>query len=133
MQTAKKPIPQLPGYISNLTEKAQIYYRQISESLETKPGETTAPRDVLNYVLETLCDIEIAVGDPDTYIETLNDTKIDFVEQWNSTVLSDKNPNSAILKTMGVTGEMAFRWVSTRFQFAQRNDELKEMVEDNQE
>jgi hypothetical protein len=51
-----------------LTYKAQRYWLEVAYSLEGINGRCATQKEILDYVLTTLCDIEELVGDPITWI-----------------------------------------------------------------
>lgn len=124
----------LPPYIAILSDKARRQYIDIFHSLDMPGGGLPTDQQVLEYALESLYDIERLVGDPEEYIDTLNETKPDFIELWDATVLNEKNPNAKILTTMGMTGQMVFKWVAARFQFVKREPKvIAEEVEETED
>lgn len=54
--------------IESLSYKAQRYYMEIVYSLEGINGRPATHKEILDYVLTTMCDIEEIVGDPVTFI-----------------------------------------------------------------
>ncbi|GAA0561838.1 hypothetical protein [Chitinophaga japonensis] len=60
-----------------LTEKAEKYYNKLAYDLEPKrnSGHGASQSDVVNYVLETLADIEAVVGDPVIWLQEQKESK----------------------------------------------------------
>lgn len=55
--------------IVELSYKAQRYFSEVSYSLEGINGRSATHKEILNYLLTTLADIEELVGDPVLWIE----------------------------------------------------------------
>lgn len=132
MAVSGKPQFEVPDYISELSEKAKQEYLDIAHSLDV-PNLIVTSNDVLEYALEQLYDMERLVGDPEDYVRTLQLSQVNFVESWDATVLNDKNPNAKMLKTLGITGQMVFRWVAERFQFVHKESPVIEPEQTEEE
>lgn len=54
--------------LEDLSYKAQRYWMEVAYSLEGINGHPATQKEILDYLLTTLCDIEEIVGDPVTFI-----------------------------------------------------------------
>lgn len=52
-----------------LSEKAEKYFNEVMYSLDFGTGKEPTILDVVNYIIETLGDIEESVGDPLTFLQ----------------------------------------------------------------
>lgn len=72
--------------LESLSYKAQRYYMEIAYSLEGINGRPATQKEILDYLLTTLCDIEEIVGDPVTFIgenkqKTMPEQKMTYQER----------------------------------------------------
>lgn len=53
----------------DLTDKAKAYYNEVAYGLDFGDGKCATQTQVINYMLETLSDIEGKFGDPVNYLK----------------------------------------------------------------
>jgi hypothetical protein len=61
---------------TEINEVASSYFDQIAESLQTEYEGKASDAEVVNYVFETLLNLEKLIGDPASFIEGVNHGQI---------------------------------------------------------
>ena len=54
---------------AELTDKAKAYYNEVAYGLDFGDGKCATQTQVINYMIETLSDIEEKFGDPVSYLK----------------------------------------------------------------
>lgn len=76
----------------NLSDQSAEYFQKVYESLETGTNETSQ-NDVVNYVFETLDNLENMIGDPADFMHNLAKGNIILMQKPKKPVIQPEEPD----------------------------------------